>query len=474
MSKRPPSDRRDFLKTTTLAGLGYWVAGTAAADDSKPASQEGPNEKIRFACIGVEGKGKSDSDDAGKHGDVVAICDIDDRALEKAAKRFPNAKKFNDYRKLLDEMGANIDAVTVSTPDHTHAVAAAAAMHMGKACFCQKPLTHSVYEARRLAEIARQTKVPTQMGNQGTAQNGLRKGAAMLRAGAVGNVQEVHVWTNRPIWPQGGSRPKEAPVPEAVHWELFLGPAPYRPYGPGYAPFAWRGWWDFGTGALGDMACHTVNLAYMGLDLRNPVSIEAQTSGHNKDSYPKWSQIEFNFPANTWRPAVKLFWYDGGKRPSKEVTSLVEQELERIAAEESRKEKEKAEGDKKPGKKGADKKSEKLKASGCLIIGDKGQLYSPDDYGAKYTMLGGATSPEVEIVESPGHFTEFANAIKGGPKAVSNFADYSGPLTETILLGNLAVWAGKKIEWDSANLKATNAPEVEPIVHPIFRGGYTL
>lgn len=454
MSKRPRNDRRDFLKTTTLAGFGYWVAGTASADDSKQAGTTqgipvGPNEKIRFACIGVEGKGKSDSDEAAKHGDVVAICDIDDRSLDKASKRFPKAKKFNDYRKLLDAMGGTIDAVTVSTPDHTHAVAAAAAMRMGKGCFCQKPLAHSVYEARKLAEIARETKVATQMGNQGTAQNGLREGAAMLRAGAVGQVKEVHVWTNRPIWPQGGSRPKESPVPPNLHWELFLGPAAYRPYGAGYTPFAWRGWWDFGTGALGDMACHTVNLAYMGLDLRNPTSIEAQTSGHNKDSYPKWSQIEFDFPANDWRPALKLFWYDGGKRPSKELTAEIEKA---------------AEGNKKM----------QVKASGCLVIGDKGQLYSPDDYGAKHELLGGATAPKVSIVESPGHFTEFANAVRGGPKAVSNFADYSGPLTETILLGNLAVWAGKKIEWDSANLKATNAPEVEPIVHPQFREGYKL
>jgi predicted dehydrogenase len=429
------NDRRDFLKTTALAGVGYWVAGSAQADDSKS-----PNEKIRFACIGIEGKGKSDSDDAAKNGDVVAVVDIDDKKLDAATSRFPNAKKYVDFRKMLDECGKDIDAVTVSTPDHTHAVAAAMAMKMGKACFCQKPLTHSVYEARRLGEIAREMKVATQMGNQGTAKNGLRKGAAMVRAGSLGNVKEVHVWTNRPIWAQGGDRPKEETVPANLHWEEWLGPAPYRPYAKGYHPFAWRGWWDFGTGALGDMACHTVNLPFAALDLRDPTSIEAESAGHNKDSYSKWSVIRFEFPANATRGPVSLFWYDGGKRPAAELTSSIA----------------------------------KVGGSGCLIVGDKGKLYSPDDYGETYQLLDGAEEKTVEFEESPGHFTEFARAIKGGKAAMSNFANYAAPLTETILLGNLAVWAGKKVEWDSKSLKATNAPEVDIIIKPEFRAGYTV
>ena len=438
------TDRRRFLKTTALTGVGVFVAGTAAAEDSKS-----PNERIRFACIGVGGKGSSDSGDAKGHGDVVAICDIDDSTLEKAAsKSFPNAAKYNDFRKMLDEMGKSIDAVTVSTPDHMHAPASALAMRMGKGCFTQKPLTHTIYEARKLGEIAREMKVATQMGNQGTSFTPLRKTAAVIGAGAIGGVKEVHVWTNRPIWPQGGSRPPEAPVPANVHWDLWLGPAPQRPYAPGYHPFAWRGWWDFGTGALGDMACHTVNMPFMALDLRDPTGVQAETSGHNKESYPKWSIITYDFPANGTRGAVTMKWYDGGKKPGPELFD-----------------------------------GEQVSETGVLLIGDKGKLFAPGDYCEKgYKLLGGASDPKVEFEASPGHFTEFAKAIKGEiPQARSNFADYAGPLTETILLGNLAVWAapeagsaGKKIDWDAKNLKPTNAPEVENIVKTEYREGYKL
>ncbi len=312
------NNRREFLKTTAATGVGYWVAGGAQADESQSKSGS-PNEKINFACIGVDGKGDSDSNDAGRHGNVVAICDVDDNKLDKAAQRFPNAKKYNDFRKMFDEMAASIDAVTVSTPDHTHAVAAIRAMKEKKACFTQKPLTHSLWEARRMAEVAREMKVATQMGNQGTAGGGLRKAAAVVQAGALGPVSEVHVWTNRPIWPQGGPRPAAKEAPKNLHWELWLGPAPEIAYGDGYHPFAWRGWWDFGTGALGDMACHTMNMPFMALNLRDPISVEAETSGHNKESYPKWSVIRYEFPATDKRPAVKMTWYDGGKRPPNEL-----------------------------------------------------------------------------------------------------------------------------------------------------------
>ena len=430
------NNRREFLKTTAVAGVGFWAAGSAMAEESKSA-----NEKINFACIGVDGKGKSDTADAGKHGEVVAICDIDDRKLEAAAAAYPNAKKYHDFRELLDAMGDKIDAVTVSTPDHTHAPAAAMAMKKGKHCFCQKPLTHSIYEARRLAEIAREMKVATQMGNQGTAADSLRRAASQLKAGAVGPVKEVHVWTNRPIWPQGGGRPPETSAPDHIHWDLWLGPAKHRPYANGYHPFAWRGWWDFGTGALGDMACHTLNMPFMALDLSNPTSVEAKTSGHNKESYPGWSVITYEFPATSRRPAVKLVWYDGGKRPEKELLD-----------------------------------GKELEASGCLVIGEAGKLYAPGDYAEKQVyLLGGAEDKKPEFPRSPGHFDEFVGAIKGGEQAMSNFPDYAGPLTETVLLGNLAVWAdGKKIEWDAKELKATNAPEVDHIIKHEYREGYTL
>ncbi|HEX3727484.1 MAG TPA: Gfo/Idh/MocA family oxidoreductase [Pirellulales bacterium] len=438
------TDRRRFLKSTALTGVGVFVAGQAQAEDSKS-----PNERIRFACIGVGGKGSSDSGDAKRAGDVVAICDIDDSTLEKAAeKSFPKAAKYNDFRKMLDEIGKNVDAVTVSTPDHMHAPASAMAMRLGKACFTQKPLTRTIYEARKLGEIAREMKVATQMGNQGTASNSLRKTAALVRAGAVGNVAEVHVWTNRPIWPQGIDRPAPGTVPANVHWDLWLGPAPERPYAPGYHPFAWRGWWDFGSGALGDMACHTVNMPFMALDLRDPVSVVAETSGHNHDSYPKRSKITYEFPANDQRPALVMVWYDGGNKPAPDLFD-----------------------------------GEQVSDTGVLLIGDKGKLFAPGDYCEKgYKLLGGATDQQVEFEKSPGHFEEFARAIRGEiPQARSNFADYAGPLTETILLGNLAVWAaadadtpGKKIAWDAKSLKPTNAPECESVVTPAYREGYKL
>jgi predicted dehydrogenase len=370
----------------------------------------------------------------------VAICDVDQRRLDEAARKYPMAQKFTDYRKLFDKMEKSIDAVTVSTPDHHHAQAASRAMHLGKHCFCQKPLTHTIWEARRLGEIARDQKVATQMGNQGTASSGLRKSAALIKAGILGPVKEVHVWTNRPIWPQGIDRPSPTEVPSYLDWDVWLGPAPKRPYADGYHPFAWRGWWDFGTGALGDMACHTVNMAYMALDLRNPTSVVAETSGHNHDSYPKWSIIHFEFPATDARPPVKLTWYDGGKLPPAELFE---------------------------GKTPSE--------SGSIVIGDKGKLYSPSDYGSDRVLMGGAQEVEVSYPESPGHFEEWVRAIKGGEPAMSNFPGYAGPLTETILLGNLAVWTdGQKIEWDAKKLKATNNSDVDAIIHPHYRHGYSI
>jgi len=315
---------------------------------------------------------------------------------------------------------------------------------MGKHCFCQKPMTHTIFEARRLGQLARENKLATQMGNQGTASGGLRKGAAIVHAGALGTVTEAHIWTNRPIWPQGGSRPNPETPPPYLHWDLWLGPAPVRPYGQGYHPFSWRGWWDFGTGALGDMACHTFNLPFMALNLRDPISVQAETSGHNKDSYPKWSVINFEFPALGDRGAVKVVWYDGGKRPPRELFGNMNPD-----------------------------------SSGSLIVGDKGKLYSPGDYGDNWRLLGGVSEPKVTFPNSPGHFEEWVQAIKGGKTPMSNFPDYAGPLTETMLLGNLAVWVaasgkGEKVEWDAKELKVKNITGLEPIIKMPYRQGYSL
>ena len=428
----PKKSRRDFLKVSAASGIGFWVAGGVQAQESKS-----PNEKIRFASIGIGGKGASDTADAAKHGDLVAVCDVDDKQLAAAEKKYPQAKRYSDFRKMLEEMGKSIDAVTVSTPDHCHAAAAVMAMRMGKHCFCQKPMTHTISEARLMGELAREKKLATQMGNQGTAANDLRKNAAVIKSGVLGKISEVHVWTDRPIWPQGGPRPEEAPVPANLHWDLWIGPAPMRPYGRGYHPFAWRGFWDFGTGALGDMACHNMNMPFMGLNLRDPISVMAKCSGHNKDSYPKWSVIEYEFAALGDRAPVKLLWYDGGKRPAPELL-----------------------GDEKG-------------INGVLVVGEKGRLLNGR------ILPGGPEMPKVEFPQSPGHFTEYAQAIKGGPQPMSSFPDYAGPLTEMALLGNLAVWAadkgeGKKILWDAKNLKATNAPEVEHLLKIPYRAGYSL
>jgi predicted dehydrogenase len=436
-----PTNRRQFLQTTAVAGIGYWVAGGVRAQESKS-----PNERVAVASIGIGGRGADDTKDAAKNADLVAICDVDEDILRASKKRYRKAKTYTDFRKLLDEMGKSIDAVTVGTPDHIHAPASLMAMRMGKHCYCEKPLTHTIYEARLMAQVAREKNLATQMGNQGTSFGPLRKAAAVIKSGVLGPVSEVHVWTNRPIWAQGGPRPQSVPCPASLKWNLWLGPAPVRPFAKDvYHQFAWRGWWDFGTGALGDMACHTVNMPYMALNLRDPIAVQAECSGHNGDSYPEWSVIHFDFPALGDRPAVKMTWYDGGKKPDEK---LIE--------------------------------GKKMSSSGSLVIGQKGKLYAPGDYAEnELNLLGGISMPEVKWPESPGHFEEWIRAIKGGEPAMSNFQNYSGGLTETILLGNLAVWVaatgkGEKIAWDAKNMKSPNVAGLETIIKPIYRPGYTL
>ncbi len=451
MANKP--SRRRFLQATAVAGIGYWVAGGVRAEESKS-----PNEKIRFAAVGVGGMGHNDSANAGLAGEMVAICDVDERTLNGAAGRFPKAKKFFDFRKMLEEMEDQIDAVTVSTPDHNHAAAGLMAMRMGMHCFCQKPMTRTVYEARLMGQVAKEKNVATQMGNQGTANRELRRAAALVKAGAIGTVREAHVFTNRPIWDQGIDRPKSVPVPPFLKWDLWLGTAPERPYAPGYHAFAWRGWWDFGTGSLGDMACHTLNMPYAALDLRDPVSVQAESSGHNRDSFPVWTVIEYDFPANDWRPGLKLFWYDKFKRPPADVLPKNED-----LNDEYRK-----------------RRRENNETSGALIVGDKGKLYSVGDYCSDFVMVGGNPDLKVEFEESPGHFEEWVRAIKGGKPAMSNFPDYASPLTETVVLGNLAVWVaneagsrGPKVEWNAKEMKA-GVPGVETLIKPVYSAGYKL
>lgn len=441
-------NRRTFVKTTAAATAGYWVAGGVSPKKSRSALEE-----INFGCVGVGGKGTSDSEDASRAGNIVAICDIDENTIAKRQENedFANAKVYHDYRKMFDEMGKSIDAVTVSTPDHAHGVIAAMAMRNNCAVYCQKPLTRTIWEARRLAEIARETGVATQMGNQGSEKSGLREAAAKIKAGVIGTVKEIHVWTNRPIWPQGMPRPEGEDVPAHIHWEHFIGPGEMRPYSAQYHPFKWRGFWAFGTGALGDMACHTLNMPFAGCDLVNPIAVQARSSGHNTETFPGNTKIHFEFAELDSRPAIDMYWYDGGRKIDPEWLE-----------------------------------GHEMRDSGCLVVGDKGSIYSPDDYGAEYYVLGGAEDKEVDFIRSPGHFREFAQAIKTGKPAWSNFENYAGKLTEVILLGNLAVWAAgpaqegveevesKRLEWDQENLRVVGTDDYNSLIHPTFRDGYEI
>ncbi len=441
--------RRDVL-IGSAAAVGAAIVGRAQASSllnsaaSPAAASFAKSAGIRFAVVGIGGKGTSDAEDAARFGEIVAIAEIDAQTRAKSLIQYPRAASFSDFRRMFDAMHSRIDAVVVSTPDHTHAPAAAAAMRLGKHVFCQKPLTRTLHEARTLAQLARRHRVATQMGNQLTALPELRRAAAAIRSGAFGAVKEVHCWTDRAgnWWPQGVPRPQPRRTPSLVDWDAWLGPAPDRPYADGYHPFAWRGWWDFGTGALGDIGCHCMNLPFMALDLRDPVAVSAETSGHNGDSFPLWSIVRYEFPARRGRPAVTLTWYDGGKRPPQELV---------------------------PGS--------EYGGNGTIFVCERATLYSPNEYGGGTQIVGGAPMPDVPFDQSPGHFEEWVQAIQGGKPARSNIPDYAGPLTETVLLGNLAVWAnGERVEWDSRRLRVrgSGGREFERLIRPEYRKGWEL
>jgi predicted dehydrogenase len=448
------TNRRTFMQATAAAGFGYWVAGGL-----KAAESTSPNEQIQVGCIGVGGKGKSDVDNASQFGKIYALCDVDSTILDGMTQTYKTEHNFSDFREMLDRLGDRIDAVTISTPDHTHAAAAAKAMKMGKHVHCQKPLTHTIWEARQLAEIAREKGIATQMGNQWTAHNPMREAAYRVRANQLGNVKEVHVWTDRPVWPPAERRPKIKPVPATLNWEQWLGPAPWRPYsGPDiYHQFAWRGWWDFGTGALGDMACHTCNLPFMALNMRDPVSVEAECPEHDGDGYPPRETIKFEFPELNGRAAFTMYWYDGGNLPPselfKDVTLTVKRE-----------------------RRGRVREIPAPHQSGVMMIGDRASMYAAGDYAENgIEIIGDVEHLEVDYPRSPGHEQEWFEAIRDPKKpAMSNFPDYAGPLTETILLGNLAVWKRGRVEWDPVNLKPLNDPALERIVKTEYRDGYEV
>ncbi len=447
--------RRYFLRYTSLA------VGAAAVPGPFLLRGQSLNNKLNIGVIGAGGKGSSDTDSCASE-NIVALCDVDQKTLTGRGAKYPQAKLYRDYRKMLDEMGKSLDAVIVATPDHVHAPAAARAMLMGKHAYVQKPLTHSVFEARTLRDLAKRNKVATQMGNQGSAGDGLRRAVEVIQAGVIGPVRQLHVWSNRPIWPQGHDRPAaELPVPETLDWDLWLGPAPMRPYNKGYHPSAWRGWQDFGTGALGDMACHTVNMPFRALKLGYPTSIEARSTGINKETYPRSSEIKFEFPKREGLVPVTFTWYDGDPKGKDTFRPHADLITDIVAMRDG------------------------LPGSGCLLIGDKGRIFSPDDYGSQFFIrmndepeLVGSKQHEAlkaipeNFVKSPGHYKEWLDACKGGQPGYSNF-DIAAYLTEIILLGCVALRVGKKLDWDGPKMRAKNAPEAAQYVRRQYRKGWS-
>ena len=431
----------------------------------------GANDRINIAFIGVGGKGDSDSSDAAScGGNIIAICDVDNNSRDKKTKqfaeKFPQLKQYSDYRKMLDEIGKDIDAVTVSTPDHNHGVASLRAMKMGKHCFTQKPLVQTVNEARMMRQIAKEKNLATQMGNQGSAESGLRRAVEVVQAGVIGKPLEIHVWTNRPIWPQGLDRPEGSdPVPAGLDWESWLGPARNRPFKKDvYHTFKWRGWYDFGTGALGDMACHTVNMPFRACNLGYPNVVECETASKlYPETFPKTARIRFEFPQRGDLPPLKFWWYDGNPgdplKPFRPEGSVISEVIATY---------------------------DKLPGSGALIVGENGKLFSPDDYGARFFVAMKGKSEYVagdqeatckavpqSIPRSPGHMQEWFRMMKEGTPAYSNF-DIAAYLTEIILLGCVALRVGvnQRMEWDGPNMKSPNLPQAARFVKRENRSGW--
>jgi predicted dehydrogenase len=420
---------------------------------------QAPSDTLNIGCVGVWGKGSSDIISVSTE-NIVALCDVDDTMMAKfmsmeempAEKKpmFEKAAKYRDFRKML-ETEKSLDAITISVPDHNHAVIAMAAMKMGKHVFCQKPLTHTIKEARLLALEAKKRNLVTQMGNQGHAGEGARLVNEWIWDGAIGDVTEVHVWTDRPIWPQGIDAPKEIPsCPSTLEWDVWIGPSPFRPYHPAYHPFSWRGWWDFGTGVVGDMGAHLLDQPFWALNLGHPLTVQASSTPYTKDSYPMAEMITYNFPARGKMPPVKLVWSDCGLMPARPK----EIENGRMMGDEG---------------------------GGCLFVGSRGMLLC-STYGANPRLLPEKLMqeykrPEKTIPRSPGIHEEWVAAIKAGKKSTTDFAEYAGPLTEVMLLGNAAlrVQAQKTVlEWDPVKMEFPNLPEANKYIHADYRPGWSL
>jgi predicted dehydrogenase len=444
-----PSTRRSFLRHTTAAIATVSVLpGHVLGLNGAPS----PNNKLNVACIGVGGQGGASVNGCSGE-NIVAMCDVDSKRGGANLAKFPNARQYQDFRKLFDEMDKQIDAVTVATPDHTHAVAVVRALKMGKHVYSEKPLAHSIHEIRAILRAMYQSKAATQLGNQGHSSDSIRRFCEMIWSGAIGNVREVHACC--------GSRysrvndldraTQEMPVPPNVNWDLWLGPAPVRPYNSAYLPGSWRGWLQFGTGVIGDWVCHVVDPVFWALDLNAPATIQAQVFDYDPrkhaETCPPGTIITYEFPAKGARPPVKLVWYDGTQKPEAPA------EL----------------GD------------EKLPGTGAVVIGDKGKIVYGSHGAGSCRIIPDAKMAEYKQVEkparvpkSPGHHQEWLQACRNGKTGGSNFA-YGGPLTEIALLGVIAFrLPGTKLQWDAPRMRFTNSAEANRHIAPPYRQGWTL
>ena len=444
------TNRRTFLRTAALAGAGAAFASEAAAAKKprkkKPlAKPVSPNEKLNIGIIGVWGRGRSNLNGV-KGENIAALCDVDANNLARQAKAFGQAKQYKDWRKAVEQK--DLDAVVISTADHHHALCAIAAMKRDLSVYCEKPLGHTVQEARLVREtyVARKGKIATQMGTQIHATENYRRVVELVQAGAIGPVREAHVWCSR-RGPGGGLPQGEQPVPGHLDWDIWLGPAPHRPYNGKYLPgnLTWNRYWDFGNGTLGDMGSHLIDLPFWALGLRQPLTVEA--TGDPTPASPhtcsKWLICTWEHPARNQAPPVKLTWYDGIKMPKSPP--------------------------------GFDLTKNKYRGIGVMFVGDGGTLVA--DYG-KHTLLPAEKfktyqRPEKKIPKSPGHYNEWLHGCKTGAPTLCNF-DYSGMLIEHNLLGNVAYRTGKKLQWDPKSLKATNCPEADQYIRREYRDGWTL
>jgi predicted dehydrogenase len=451
--------RRAFLAVATTSALGAGCATRVNTARVVPGKVS-PNEKLNIAAIGAGGMGRANIDACSTE-NIVALCDVDEVRAGDTYKSYPQAKRYRDFRAMLDAEGKNVDAVIVATPDHTHAVAAMAVIRSGKHLYCQKPLAHSIHEVRQLTLAAREAGIQTQMGNQGHSSDSIRRLCEWIEDGAIGAVHEVHAWSDRPVGGDPWSdfpimkRPTETPpVPGTLDWELWLGPAAFRPYHPVYCPEKWRGWYDFGTGPLGDMGCHILDPSFWALKLGHPLSVEA-TSTHferegSEETYPRASIVRYQFPARGAMPPVRLTWYDGRLKPP-------------------------VPADFEPG--------QTLDSNGAVLIGEEGTIVHKSHGAGDLTLLPKArreayqepppTLPRVK----PGagaHEQDWIRACKDGHPASASF-EYGGPLTEMVLLGVIAIrMKDRRLEWDGESLRITNDPEADRLVTPTYRAGWTL